>query len=135
MYLLKMNWKKFRHLTQVFLFVKVTSIMMEHNFIQYFNCSIIHSKKQEILKKLYHENLKVCQPKNVLPPTSTNNNLFPSIKWYENSNLCLIFKVNYLKQKNATFSPPNIINLFTVCELDTWSKDLNSDFTLKKMLS
>ena len=68
-------------------------------------------------------------------PTSTNNNLFPSIKWYENSNLCLIFKVNYLKQKNATFSPPNIINLFTVCELDTWSKDLNSDFTLKKMLS
>ena len=67
-------------------------------------------------------------------PTLANNNLFPSIKWYENSNLCLIFKVHCLKQKNAA-TPPNISNLFTVCELDTWSKDLNSDFTLKKMLS
>ena len=31
MYLLKMNWKIYRHLTQVFLLVKVILIMIEHN--------------------------------------------------------------------------------------------------------
>ena len=33
MYLLKMNLKNYTHLNQVFLLVKVTLIMMEHNFI------------------------------------------------------------------------------------------------------
>ena len=32
MYLLKMNFKKYNHLTQVFLMVKVTLKMMQHNF-------------------------------------------------------------------------------------------------------
>ena len=31
MYLLKMNWKIYRHLTQVFLLVKVILIMIEYN--------------------------------------------------------------------------------------------------------
>ena len=37
MYLLKMNLKKYRHFTHVFLLVKSTLIIMEDNFIQYFN--------------------------------------------------------------------------------------------------
>ena len=41
MYLLKMNEKNYWHLTQFFLTVKVTLIMMEYNFISYFNRSII----------------------------------------------------------------------------------------------
>ena len=41
MYLLKINEKNYWHLTQVFLTVKVTLIMMEYNFISYFNRSII----------------------------------------------------------------------------------------------
>ena len=40
-YLLKMNLKHYRHLTQVFLSVNVTLIMMEHNFTLYFNRFII----------------------------------------------------------------------------------------------
>ena len=39
-----------------------------------------------------------------------------------------------LKTKNATYTPINSINLFIVYELDTWSRDLNSDFTLKDWL-
>ena len=42
-------------------------------------------------------------------PTNTDNSLSPSIKWYENSNFCLISKGRCLKQKTATFNPPNII--------------------------
>ena len=66
--------------------------------------------------------------------TITDYSLSPSIKRYEKSNFCLIFQGNCLKQKNATFTPPNIINVFIVYELDTWSVDLNSDFTLKDYL-
>ena len=48
---------------------------------------------------------------------------------------CLIFKGNFLKQKkNAFFTPPNMIIFFIVYELDTWSRYLSSDFTLKDCL-
>ena len=62
-----------------------------------------------ILKKLYAGNLLVCWPKN------------------DNSGSCL-------KQKNATFTPANIINFFIVYELDTWSRDLKSDLNLKDFI-
>ena len=48
------------------------------------------------MKKLYHGNLKVCKPKNL--PTINDNSLAPSIKWYENSHFCLVFKGSCLKK-------------------------------------
>ena len=59
-------------------------------------------------------------------PTTTDNSLSPSIKWYKNSSFCLIFKGSCLK----AFASPTII-VFFVYELDTWLRHLNSDFTLK----
>ena len=47
----------------------------------------------------------------------------------------LIFKGSCLKQKNTTFTLPNIITFIIVYELDTCSRDLNSDFTYLEMLS
>ena len=47
---------------------------------------------------------------------------------------CLVFKGSCLKQKNATYTRPNRIIFFIVYELDTWSQDLNSDFTIKDCL-
>ena len=38
-------------------------------------------------------------------PTTTDNSLSPSIKWYRNS-FFLVFKGSYLKQKNAIYTPP-----------------------------
>ena len=66
--------------------------------------------------------------------TTTDNSLSPSIKWYGNLNFCLIFKESCLKEKNATYTPPNVIKLFIVYELDTWLRDLSSNFTLKACL-
>ena len=37
-------------------------------------------------------------------------------------------------KKPATFTPPNRINFFIVYELDTWSRDLNSNLTLNDCL-
>ena len=44
------------------------------------------------------------------------------------------FKGGFLKQKNATFTPPNRIIFLIAYELDIWSQDLNSDFASKDAL-
>ena len=38
------------------------------------------------------------------------------------------------KQEKVTFTPRNIIHLFSFYELGTWSRYLNADFTLKDCL-
>ena len=40
------------------------------------------------------------------------------------------FNMSYLKQESATFIHRNVVNLFTVYELVTWSRGLNKLFTL-----
>ena len=40
----------------------------------------------------------------------------------------------YLKQYERTFPPRYIVNLYIVCELERYSQDLNTDFTLKGCL-
>ena len=37
-------------------------------------------------------------------------------------------------QQIITFTTRNVVNLFIVCEVNTWSQDLNADFTLKDYL-
>ena len=63
--------------------------------------------------------------------TTTGNTFSPSIKWYIESHFCLIFKGSFLKQRDATFTPPNKIIPLLFKKLDTWLRDLNSDFTFK----
>ena len=67
-------------------------------------------------------------------PATTDNSLSSSIKWHGNSNFCLIFKGSCLKLKVTTFTPSNGIFFFIVYKLDAWSRDLNSNFTLKYCL-
>ena len=43
-------------------------------------------------------------------------------------------KWSCLKQYNVTFIPRNVVNLFIIYELDTWSRHLNADFILKDCL-
>ena len=45
-----------------------------------------------------------------------------------------MFKARCLNQRNTTFTPSNIIIYLIICELDTWSRELNSDFNLKDCL-
>ena len=64
-------------------------------------------------------------------PTTTDNSISPTVKWHNNSKFCLVFKGGRLKQKNAICTPPNRINFYIVYELDSWPRDLDSEFTLK----
>ena len=77
---------------------------------------------------------KCLSTEKLTTPTATDNSLSSPIKWYGNSNFCLIFKGSCLKQKSSIYTPPNRINVFIVYNLDTWSRNLNSDFTLKDCL-
>ena len=63
-----------------------------------------------------------------------NNRLFQASKWYGDSNICIIFKGSCLKQEKANFSPSSEIIFFIVYDLDTWSRDSNTFFTLKDYL-
>ena len=75
-----------------------------------------------ILQPLYYTLKRLGDTQNVLSwkpkglsaekltaSTTTDNSLSLSIKWYEKSNFCLIFKGSCLKQENTNFAPPNII--------------------------
>ena len=51
--------------------------------------------------------------KQINPPITANHSLFPKL-------ICMLLKGNCLKQDKVIFTPRNVVNLFTVYELDTW---------------
>ena len=81
-------------------------------------------------EKVVSWKLKALPTEKLTIPTTADNSLSPSIKWYKNSNSCLIFKGNCVKQIYSS----KYKNFFIVYESDTWSRDLNSDLTLKECL-
>ena len=52
------------------------------------------------------------------------------LKWIHNSKAEVEFKESCFKQEKATFSHRTAVNLFIAFELDTWSENWNTDFTL-----
>ena len=68
------------------------------------------------------------------PSYTANKSLSPKLLWNK-SRLRFRFEESCLKQGDTTrFTPNNVVNLFIVCELNTWSKYLNAEFTLKDCL-
>ena len=68
------------------------------------------------------------------PPYTANKSLSPKLIWY-NSRIKLKFKGSSLKQEDkAAYTPKNVVNLFIVYVLDTWSSDSSNEFTLKDCL-
>ena len=61
------------------------------------------------------------------PPYTVDKSLSPKLIW-NNSRIKLKFEGSYLKQEDkAPFTSNNVVNLFIVYELDTWSWDLSTD--------
>ena len=64
-----------------------------------------------------------------------NVSVCPKLIWMNNSRIRLKFKRSCLKQEDkAPFTPKNVVHLFIVYEVDTCSRDLNTDFNLKDCL-
>ena len=72
--------------------VKVTLVMMEHNFTKCFN------------------------KKKIKSPYAWNKNLSPKLAWTNNSRFWL------KQKDKAPFIPNNAVNLFIAYELNRWSK-------------
>ena len=67
---------------------------------------------------------------NFRPPYTTYRILSPKLKWNKYK-IRLRFEGRCLKQEDTTpITPNNIVNLFIVCELDSWALDLSTDLTL-----
>ena len=57
-----------------------------------------------------------------------NVNIWRKLMWMNNYRIRLRSRGSCLKQEDKTpLTPKNVVNLFTVYELDTWSRDLNTD--------
>ena len=85
-----------------------------------------------VLKKLSHGNVKVCHLNSVLlPPLLIIAFLCQLNGTKKKTTLSAIFIGSCLKQKSFYSSK---YNNFFINELDTWSRDLNSDFILKDCL-
>ena len=65
---------------------------------------------------------------------TSNHNLSAKLQWMNNLRTRTEFKGSCLKQNRGTFTPRNVVILFIVYELNTWSRDLNAGFTLKDCL-
>ena len=57
-------------------------------------------KKPGDTEKIVQWKSKGLSAEKRITPATAENILFPSIKWYENSNFCLVFKESYFKQTN-----------------------------------
>ena len=60
-------------------------------------------------KKVVSGKCKRLSIKKMTNRTATDNIVSSSIKWYGHSNFRLVFRGSCLKQRNATFTPPNAI--------------------------
>ena len=95
---------------------------MNNKIISYFNQSVIIFKYLLILIKFLHENLKDCKKR--------VSKLYIKLNFSNNKRIRANFIGNCFIQYNIYFIDRSVENLFTVYELDTWSGNLNKEFTL-----
>ena len=69
-----------------------------------------------------------------ISPSSTTGNSFGLEIIYNYGKRKAKIKVICFKQDSASFIPGNVVNLNTSYKLDTWSRDLSTDFTLGNCL-
>ena len=98
--------------------------MMNHKIIQYFRMPTGYSETIIAWKS------KGLSDERTKPTTTRRKSLAPKLKWIHNSKTAVKFKGSCLKQGKATFTRSNVVNLFIVSELNTWSAVLHTKFTL-----
>ena len=82
--------------------------------------------------KFIYGHLKECQ-ESIKNPSKPNNGFGPKgIDGYWLSKVK--FNGNCLKQDSFSFIQENVVSLYIFRELNTWSRDLNTDFTLANFL-
>ena len=100
--------------------------MMVHNF------SIMSTTFSGLIDTISEWESKRLSNKKFTPPYIANKSVCPKLIWINNSRIRLKIKGSCLKEEDkAPFISKNVVNLFLVYVLDTWSRDLNTDFIFK----
>ena len=84
---------------QVFLSAKVTFLIMEVSFMLYIYYILRLTSAGNVTAWIS----KGLSNENFVTPTTSNNSLSATVKWYEDSNFCLVFIGSRLKQEKETF--------------------------------
>lgn len=84
---------------QVFLSAKVTFLIMEVSFMLYIYYILRLTSAGNVTAWIS----KGLSTENFVTPTTSNNSLSATVKWYEDSNFCLVFIGSRLKQEKETF--------------------------------
>ena len=72
---------------------------------------------------------------NIAAPATSSKRFSPKLTYiHSSSKITVKFEGSYLKRGQECFTHRNVVNFFNVCELDTWSRDLNAYFTLQYYL-
>ena len=75
-------------------------------------------------------NAKELSEESIKPPATSDNSFAPRLAFIDNGRKGVTFKEICLIQDNIFLPLRNAVNLFTVYELDTRSRDLTTDSTL-----
>ena len=86
------------------------------------------------LDKISEWESKGLSDEKIKPPLTADKSLSPKLAWINGSRIRLRFTVSCLRQKYATYTSNNVVNLFIVYELNRCLQDLNAKFTLKDCL-
>ena len=77
-----------------------------------------------------NENPKGCSEESIRPPATSDSSPASKLTFIHNGKIAVKFEGICLRQNITTFTHRNVVNLFIVNELGTWSRDLSNDFTL-----
>ena len=71
---------------------------------------------------------------NITTPAKLYNSFTPKPTYIHDYKLAVKYEGNCLKQNKVFLSHGNVVNVFIVYQLDTWSHDINTYFALKYCL-
>ena len=84
------------------------------------------------IDKIFACKSKGLSEEGITTPAISDNNLAPKHTFItHDAKTTVKFAKNCLKQDKVSFGLINVVNIFTVYELEAWSCDLNPHFTLK----
>ena len=80
--------------------------------------------------KFFARKSKVLLKESIKTPTISDNSFALRLAFIYNRRIGIKFKENCFIQDNISFTYRTLVNSFIVYKLNTWSRDLNTDFTL-----
>ena len=102
-----------------------------HKIISHFNQYLNIFKRLLVQQGTFAQKFKGLLEESFKTKVTSDNSFAPKLDFIHKARIGANFKVNCLMKDNVSFTYKYVVNLsIVVYEVDSWSRDLNSDFTL-----